>query len=399
VVPAARRDPLLPKRPRGRPPKHGYRVGGPFASASGAAEAGGSPGSADARAEVRRLRQRTERLQAELESLRGARTPFDASQLPGPVNEADSANIVIPAADGHPAAELAVFRQGSALVFATLDAPTDIDGLPGYGGGPTATGVFETNHFMTGVFRLGPRAVKDWEVPQDQGQLFYVVAAQPRALELRLDDHAQKSFFLTAGDHVFAPVGVPYRFVNHSLLTGAELVFTVLRQQPMMDAEMEEPMQHEPGVDSTAAAEVAVVDGDGDADSLVLADTQPAHSHAEAGIAVKDETEMADGADDLGENQGVNRSTLAAAGVASTAGEEAEASVVDTGDVDHMASPRPSYASPRRDAGDASTATDGGYLEVPPSSAARTPTQPPPGSPSGRRGSQPRGGGSALRTQ
>jgi hypothetical protein len=73
---------------------------------------------------------------------------------------------------------------------------------------------------------LKERSIKDTESTFNCTQVFVVLSAQPRSVQVDIGD---KSFLVSPGAHFFVPTQCEYRFVNHSANTRAELAFVVLK--------------------------------------------------------------------------------------------------------------------------------------------------------------------------
>lgn len=84
--------------------------------------------------------------------------------------------------------------------------------------------------YLTLQVKLRPRSIKDLESTHQCTQVFVVLWAQPRALEVDIGQH---SYLLSKGDHFFVPQNAEYRLVNHSHDTEAQVAFVVLKQKPV----------------------------------------------------------------------------------------------------------------------------------------------------------------------
>lgn len=68
--------------------------------------------------------------------------------------------------------------------------------------------------------------MKDMESTHDCTQVFVVMTAQPKALQV---DIGPNVYFLSPGDHFFVPKQCNYALTNHSADTAAEIYFNVLK--------------------------------------------------------------------------------------------------------------------------------------------------------------------------
>jgi mannose-6-phosphate isomerase-like protein (cupin superfamily) len=78
--------------------------------------------------------------------------------------------------------------------------------------------------------KLKPRSIKDLESTHQCTQVFVVLMAQPRALQVDIGQH---SYLLSPGDHFFVPQNADYRLINHSHDTEAQVAFVVIKQKPI----------------------------------------------------------------------------------------------------------------------------------------------------------------------
>jgi len=84
--------------------------------------------------------------------------------------------------------------------------------------------------FTCGVLRVAPGAVKEAEYTNTSSQLFFVTSCQPKSLEV---DVATSRFFVSAGDHFFVPLSLPFRLQNHSSIAPSEMTFCVINEQSL----------------------------------------------------------------------------------------------------------------------------------------------------------------------
>ena len=75
---------------------------------------------------------------------------------------------------------------------------------------------------------LKERSIKDLESTHDCTQVFVVVSAQPRSVQVDIGD---RCYLLSPGDHFFVPQDCEYRLTNHSRDTPAEVAFVVIKPQ------------------------------------------------------------------------------------------------------------------------------------------------------------------------
>jgi mannose-6-phosphate isomerase-like protein (cupin superfamily) len=73
---------------------------------------------------------------------------------------------------------------------------------------------------------LKERSVKDLESTHTCTQVFVVVSAQPRSVQVDIGDHR---YLVSPGDHFFVPQNCEYRLTNHSMDTPAEVAFVVIK--------------------------------------------------------------------------------------------------------------------------------------------------------------------------
>lgn len=78
---------------------------------------------------------------------------------------------------------------------------------------------------------LKERSTKDLESTHNCTQVFVVITAQPRGVQVDIGGH---TYLVSPGDHFFVPQNCEYRLTNHSSDTQAEIAFVVIK--PRLEA-------------------------------------------------------------------------------------------------------------------------------------------------------------------
>lgn len=85
----------------------------------------------------------------------------------------------------------AVYRPASSLRFATLPQASRAESGDARGGAQTlGAAAFNADDFVTGTVRLGPGSSKRKELCVPRTMSYYVARCQPRALQVRIWQHA-----------------------------------------------------------------------------------------------------------------------------------------------------------------------------------------------------------------
>ena len=150
---------------------------------------------------------------------------FNPANLPSTIHESTSSNIILDGIDGQPTYQMSVIRRSKTLTFEKLPDTSNNKNSP-YPAQASAAAAFDAPEYISGSVSLKPKTIKALESTTDSIQIFTVLSAQPKSIEVNIGDRV---YLVSPGDHFLVPRYCEYKLVNHSQDTPAEITFVVVR--------------------------------------------------------------------------------------------------------------------------------------------------------------------------
>lgn len=151
--------------------------------------------------------------------------PFSTSNLPSSVHESSSANIIVDGTDGQPTYQMTIIRRARTLNYEKLpDNSNEKNNL--YPSNAMAAAAFDAPEYISGSVQLKPHTIKALESTTESVQIFTVLSAQPKSIEVHIGNQV---YLVSPGDHFLVPRYCEYKLINHSSDTPAEFTFIVIR--------------------------------------------------------------------------------------------------------------------------------------------------------------------------